>query len=123
MSAFQPFGATNYADTCKWCGRPLRHKYETVWRYLEAQKCKRCGSTDLKQHSTNRTTKFDRHYICNACDAYGTGPREVVERVQKSAKPGGYHDGHFCGLGCGYQFAVALANSGRKLAAIRTQEE
>lgn len=123
MSAFQPFGATNYADTCKWCGRPLRHRYETVWRYLEAQKCKRCGSKNLRQHSVNARTKFDKKYDCNDCDAYGVGPREVVERVQKSAKPGGYHDGHFCGLGCGYQFAVALANHGRMLAPISAREE
>ncbi len=123
MSAFQPFGATNYADTCKWCGRALRHRYETVWRYLEAKKCKGCGSENLKQRSTNAEKRFDKHYDCNDCGSYGVGPREVAERVRKSQKPGGYHDGHFCGLGCGYQFAVALANSGRKLAAIRTQEE
>jgi hypothetical protein len=30
-------------------------------------------------------------------------------------KPGDYGDGHFCGLGCGYQFGVALADHGRLL--------
>ena len=30
-------------------------------------------------------------------------------------KPGGYGDGHFCGLRCAYRFAVVLADAGQRL--------
>src|SRR4030095_14401614 len=67
MSAFQPFGATNAPDTCKWCGRKLHPKYKTAWTYHEATHCKHCGSTNLKQASSNATTQYDKHYECQDC--------------------------------------------------------
>lgn len=37
-------------------------------------------------------------------------PIPVKERPNMYSKPGDYGDGHFCGLRCGYQFGVRIAN-------------
>lgn len=43
--------------------------------------------------------------------------RWIADRKQRSRleKSGDYHDGFFCGLRCGYQFAVEMAKFGRRL--------
>jgi len=41
------------------------------------------------------------------------GEKPKTRRAYQNA--GNYGDGHFCGLRCGYQFAVTLANGGRRL--------
>ena len=45
--------------------------------------------------------------------AVGKTPYSVP--VKRPAKPGQYHDGHFCGLRCAYQYAVRLADLGSRL--------
>jgi len=55
--------------------------------------------------------------VCAACYSTSTRSRLVRgTRVKRYERPGDYGDGLFCGLRCGYCFAVALAPGGRRLA-------
>ena len=44
--------------------------------------------------------------------------RDAEHNKGKGKEKGDYGDGHFCGLRCGYQFAVRLADLGRRLVRI-----
>jgi hypothetical protein len=60
-----------------------------------------------------------KHRRIIASDADKDNPTYKVEghhfATIQDALPGGYGDGHFCGLRCGYQFGVRLADLGRRL--------
>ena len=88
MADWHPFGYRGGPGTCKWCGRKLR-----------------------------RLKVLDKTLEQDLITA-GTRPYEAFERaLVPAALPGGYHDGHFCGLRCAYQFAVRLADLGQQLTA------
>ena len=75
---------------CRWCGRKLRRK---TWRIPETEEVPR------GYHLTGKTgNELGRTVRTVAADALGD-----------------YQDGHFCGLRCGYEFGVDLANKGRRL--------
>ena len=85
MASWRDFGATNDADTCLWCGKRLR------------------------QPMTDKERPADE-------DFHEWIKRPASERTEpRYAKRGDYGDGHFCGLRCAYQFAVALADLGKRL--------
>lgn len=60
--------------------------------------CKWCGRKLRRQCWTTWDRSGDR--------------KKVVHRTYRYDKPGDYGDGHFCGLRCGWSFAVSAANSG-----------
>jgi hypothetical protein len=66
--------------------------------------CRRCGRT--------LACTYDEDW------SKATGRSDKSTR-RRAGKPGGYRDDHFCGLRCGYQFAVRLADLGRRLAVKR----
>lgn len=60
-----------------------------------------------------------RHERVMADDADKGNPTYKVEGANfatiKAAKAGRYQDDRFCGLGCGYQFGLRMADLGRRL--------
>lgn len=86
MGDWQPFGYKGKPGTCKWCGRKLRRKY---WPKYE-------------------TTK-----ALNVLGDETTYQKRVGK--EPAAGLGGYSDNHFCGLRCGYQFGLRMAELGRRL--------
>jgi hypothetical protein len=117
MPGFQPFEATNAPDTCKWCGRKLPRPH-----YIKREhgplptRCGHCRSQNIT-HSGGVQT------YCRDCFEYTARPWVIVSRTPAHAKPGGYGDGHFCGLGCGYQFGRVLADGGRSLRPVQVVAE
>ena len=75
----KPYGYTGKAGTCRWCGDRL--VYRTFSRNLLP------GETWEEFHAIPQSQKRSRAYD----------------------KPGYYGDGKFCGLRCGYQWAVRRA--------------
>jgi len=86
------------APRCRWCGKPLRPKYlterapETTLHHFD-KKPKHVPATfdEARQQWAVVSTAF-----------------RVVRRVFQGAF-GMYGDNHFCGLNCGRDFAVAVA--------------
>lgn len=88
---WRAYGATGEPGTCEWCGNVLRQPIDS------AQKVE----------------------IANNHIAVSSIPK--AERKFRYDKPGGYGDGHFCGLRCGYMFGVEIANQGTRLHPVRRQ--
>ena len=75
------------------------------------RKCPKCGETERFRLGPQDW------FECGRCGATIYPWRErIVSRTPRHAKPGDYGDGYFCGLRCAYQFAVVLAEHGRRLA-------
>ena len=87
MAQWRPFGYEGKPGTCLWCGRKLRRKT------YPPDKPKGMGWAE-----------------------WHASP-ESKQRVPAYDKPGDYGDGFFCGLRCAYDFAVRLAELGRRLEA------
>ena len=99
----QPFGATNKPDTCLWCGRKLPQKWinEIEYSNVSKKKCDECGGTEA-----------DYNGFCVECHcSMIKTKRHVKSREKLYDKRGRYGDGYFCGLNCGYAFAVVAAES------------
>src|SRR5258708_2541225 len=96
MASWHPFGYEGKPDTCLWCGRKLRRR---TWQIDEHE---------AVPHGYHLTGKMVTHKIWGK-----------VRRTVAADKPGDYGDGHFCGLRCAYEFAVRLADLGRRLQADR----
>ena len=77
---------SNKPETCLWCGKKLR--WQT--RPVETGPAEGESWADYWK-------------------------RDGGKAKTRAAKPGDYQDGHFCGLRCGYQFGVAMADHGRRL--------
>ena len=92
----QSFNASNTPDTCLWCGRKLPHKYSDKWLQRER---KRLG-VDSTYTEVGKAQEL------------ATG---ISLNKMYANKGGNYGDGFFCGLSCGYEFAVVLAEGGRRL--------
>ncbi len=109
---FRDFNASNKSGTCLWCGRKLRRKAwverERTNEVVPAVKACPCGGT--KFH------KLPEGFECASCERWVASkhPTRVTSREYAYDKPGDYGDGHFCGLRCGYDFAVAMADSGER---------
>lgn len=117
MSATRPFGYTGAADTCKWCGRKLRRAHYVERGPSDKPPRGQCphvaGVYGEGERCTSRTYGRDGQLGWRCLNNhYRAAPRVVLSRTPKHAKPGDYGDGHFCGLTCGYLFAVRLANLG-----------
>lgn len=78
MTSWRPYGYAGQPGTCKWCGQRLRR----------------------------RTWPADKPAGISWNDWYGSP--ESKRREPAYDKPGDYGDGHFCGLRCGYQYAVLV---------------
>ena len=99
MADWREFGASNEPDTCLWCGNKLRY---------------------LSKHSHYETSEvpldpndYNDQFLIEEGHTTKKKYSNVVD--ERWAKSGGYHDGFFCGLRCAYQFAVRLAQLGRRL--------
>jgi hypothetical protein len=123
----QPFGATNEKDTCLWCGRKLRMQYITEYErvVLEGKPPRRChcGSKRFKPIE-NPSGGLRWECASDSCCAWHSdrGERKVVSRTPRYKGRGDYGDGHFCGLTCGYEFAVKAANDGIRLVTPKTRK-
>lgn len=95
MAEYRSFNASNEPDTCLWCGRKLRHRQIT--KTMPAREAKAQG-----YKVTNAEMLKDGEWPVSAILGY-------------EELGGDYVDGHFCGLRCGYQFGVAMADNGRRL--------
>lgn len=93
MSDWQRFGATGEAGTCIWCGRALRRERYKIWH-------------DDPLPSGFRWT-----------DKRGETPGGMRWRLAEADVLGGYQDGVFCGLRCGYLFGKRMAELGKRLQA------
>jgi hypothetical protein len=91
MAEWRKFAATNDPGTCLWCGHKLRRRI--------SQPKKPAGME---------------------WEEWWASPQSQ-ERTPAYGKGGDYGDGFFCGLRCAYQFAVRLAELGRRLEDIRTR--
>lgn len=89
--AFNEAGGVGKKNHCKWCGRKLRPK----WRTAEAPWVR----------TWHEATKFDAPHQSNFGPSVKYGEPEY----------GDYRDGHFCGLRCGYDFALWFAEHGNVL--------
>jgi len=111
---FRTFAATNAPGTCKWCGRKLRQKHRTrkepTGKYRPPPSCHFCDA-----NADWTAASEEGWFVCGGCDNASCGRQvyKIVERKKAYDKPGDYGDGHFCGLRCGYDFAVAFANAGK----------
>jgi hypothetical protein len=106
---FQPFGATNAEGTCRWCGRAMP-------RPMDVERGPRRPPRRSKCHNAKVIVTGDASYTCDTCGEGVNGSYAISSRKPYYSKPGRYGDGQFCGLACGYQFGLALANGGRLLA-------
>lgn len=115
----RPGGAaapTGKPGDCKWCGRKLRRKCHTEKERTGAlrpppdNQCCGAGYTGPNDEGW---------YTCGECgqDHHGRYVERVVSRQPVWPAAGDYGDGHFCGLRCAYEFAVVLANAGRRIVA------
>ncbi len=117
----RPFGPSNKKGTCLWCGLRLRWKYDTKHAYIrkwnQPTECYYCSAG--KEATWTPIEGEPDRFTCDNCDndMQGRQKRKVVSRTKRKGyeKPGDYGDGHFCGLRCAYDFAVAVANNGRRL--------
>lgn len=87
MAEWRPFGASNDEHTCLWCGKKLRANFEPPVKHQP-------GESWGDFHAREKEAKGQR------------GPLKGY---------GDYLDGFFCGLRCGYQFGVRLAELDRRL--------
>lgn len=115
----RPFKATNKPGTCKWCGWKLRRPAVTVRGPAEYPKRSKCCRAPIEQLSE----RDPRRMICSLCAGYPGLVRKIISKTPRYDKPGDYGDGHFCGLSCGYRFAVAMANQGRVFAVERDAQD
>jgi hypothetical protein len=96
------FGATNAKDTCLWCG----------WK-LRVFLLDRASRNPISTLYTEAAQKQDRDR-----------EQRRQERVaEQGPRRGDYGDGFFCGLRCAYEFAVALAQHGRRLQPKEVKED
>jgi hypothetical protein len=103
------------AGLCLWCGRILRWEYDTKIEIVTNP-----GESPRKCHCGCKKFFFDeqrKRWFCEDCrlDFVGRRTRKVVSRTHRYDAPGGYGDGFFCGIHCGYQFAVDAAGRGTRL--------
>lgn len=92
MSDWQSFGYKGKPGTCLWCGRRLTR--QTVLDSRAEEQMRKAGLI---------------------------GDELYRASLRPASKPGRYYDGFFCGLRCGFQFGVRMAELGRRLQA--AQEE
>ena len=90
FNGFASGGDVTAKNRCKWCGRKLRKKWRTVVAPYIARWVE--GNQHVRGHA-------------------------LVPEFWPSVKIGepkfgDYGDGHFCGLRCGYEFAVWFADKG-----------
>jgi hypothetical protein len=85
MAEWRKVDPSNEPETCLWCGRKLK------WKTYKKDKPR-----EMTWEEWLKTP-------------------ESKESVRFHDKPGDYGDGVFCGLRCGYQFGVAMANFGRRI--------
>jgi hypothetical protein len=92
------FGATGEPGTCRWCGRVLRFKAHMFdWPAGQPEPVLPEGARVTRRRVPGRFLHGSVDYVLEG-------------------QPGGdYRDGHFCGLRCGYAFAVRLADLGARL--------
>jgi|SRR5215467_8724030 len=103
MGAFRDFGATNEPHTCLWCGRKLRRKQTKVARIVETKR-------------TEPKTIKDEKWGYDKPDPAGGTVEKIVKETEYVGTGeftyGDYGDDKFCGLSCGYCFAVDAATAG-----------
>jgi len=99
MADWREFNASNEPDTCLWCGRKL--SYLTKHSHYEVTNVPLDPKIENEAYLLEEGQTTRKQY------------KNVVD--ERWAKSGGYHDGFFCGLRCAYQFAVRLAELGRRL--------
>lgn len=112
---------------CLSCGKRLPRPSKTVWGpgdgFNPPTRCSGCsGAWDDQNGSWEPDPEGGPSvFRCTECGVggqHGKRRRRVLSRTPKYDKPGGYGDGHFCGLRCGYRFGVAMANSMKKRGAL-----
>lgn len=97
MSEWRSFGASNKKDTCLWCGKKLRHLPKIVENPAYAPAAAdRAKSGDL---SVETLIALPKPYL----------------KIGVVEKGGAYEDGFFCGLRCGFEFAVTAATNNFRL--------
>jgi len=85
---------------CCWCGKPLRPKYHTERAPVDTEHV-------FEKEPNNRHAKFDeqRQRWVVVSTAY-----KVVQRTFEGSF-GAYGDDHFCGLNCGRDFGLFVAQA------------
>jgi DNA-directed RNA polymerase subunit RPC12/RpoP len=115
----QPFGYAGKPQTCLWCGRKLRHMFDTLTeptgKTIAPRACFQCGAGP-KHFEREEDGELFRCTQCGCRSMHGGTQRRVVSRKQISKHPG-YPSakGHFCSLSCGLAFGVTFAEFGRRL--------
>jgi hypothetical protein len=121
--SWRDFGATNASRSCLWCGCTLR-PYDAKTETVETEAWRPPASCPSGVYETCGSRKFlpdpergPMWFRCVKCGEASTGERK---RVRTSHAPatrfGSYGDGFFCGLRCAYDFGLAFAKMGRRLA-------
>lgn len=80
MADWRPFGYRHIPGTCRWCGATLRYR-KVLDEGLERRN-REAGMPNWQAYE---------------------------QALVRASKAGGYQDGKFCGLRCGYQWAVRAA--------------
>jgi len=99
MASWRPFGASNAPKTCLWCGRKLRFKA------LQSH-------TEITQVLLDPKNEKDQYLI-----EEGQITRKRYKTIidERDTIGGDYRDGFFCGLRCGYEFGVRMAQLDKRL--------
>ncbi len=108
--SWRAFSATNEPDTCLWCGLKLRkpNNVKSEREYFTPTHCQECKSKNVQADG--------KYFFCGDCQRDVACYRQkITEKTARYDKPGGYGDGFFCGLRCGYQWAVRFAELGKRL--------
>ena len=104
---------------CKSCGKKLVYNCESTYRDLEIFLppgfCDGCDKKTKKEEwkKDPETTGPDWPRVIHKPCGWSTlarKKRKLVTRRRTSKLPGRYGDGHFCGLTCGYRWAVRQLN-------------
>jgi len=111
---------------CKWCGKKLVYHCDTTYQdtdeWMPPSHCLQCGDDysskktkrdeweqdvpDVEGCSSRVGSVYFTHKPCGMSYC-GRKKRKVISR-KKPDKPGRYQDGYFCGLTCGYHYAVHM---------------
>ena len=94
----QPFKHSTAEGHCRWCARKLIQQWNPVV-------CSNCGNQQPWHRSKPGKDSW-QEVDCNDWQSSG--------KTKRYAAAGTYGDGRFCGLRCGYQYAVSVTRPRRE---------
>ena len=115
--SWRPRNPSSCDGHCRWCGQKLRRPHHVEYGESSSAPPIECDSCDSRRFESDGDIGGIPVWKCKSCgsdEQYGRQVRKRTKRVPAYDKPGD-GDGHFCGLQCSYQFAVAFVNTGARL--------